>query len=291
MVVAALVTYGILLFDRRGFRPIELIIGALVSVVGLCFLIEMFIAPVAWGQAGLHSVVPSLPNAQALTIAVSMIGATIMPHAVYLHSGLAQARVPGRDITERRALLRFSNRECIIALGAAGAVNMAMVIMASAAFHAGHPDVAEIETAYHTLTPLLGAGAAAVFLVSLMASGISSAAVGTMAGQMIMQGFVGFRIPLAVRRLVTMLPAFVVVGLGVNATSALIVSQVVLSFALPLPMIALVLFTRRRDLMGEFANSRLLGALAVSGTAVILALNTVLLLQTFGVPVPFLSAG
>jgi manganese transport protein len=291
MVVAALVTYGILLFDRRGFRPIELIIGGLVSVVGLCFLIEMFIAPVAWGQAGLHSIVPSLPNAQALTIAVGMIGATIMPHAVYLHSGLTQARAPGRDMTERRTLLRFSNRECVIALGAAGAVNMAMVIMASAAFHAGHPDVAEIETAYHTLTPLLGAGAAAVFLISLMASGISSAAVGTMAGQMIMQGFVGFRIPLAVRRLVTMLPAFVVVGLGVNATSALIVSQVVLSFALPLPMIALVLFTRRRDLMGEFANSRLLSALAVSGTAVILALNIVLLLQTFGVPVPFFSAG
>ena len=257
MVVTGLITYGILLFDRRGFRPLELIIGGLVSVVGLCFLIEMFIAPVAWGQAGLHSVVPSLPNAEALTVAVGIIGATIMPHAVYLHSALTQGRAPGRDVKERRALLRFSNRECIIALAGAGAVNMAMVMMASAAFHAGHSDVAEIQTAYHTLTPLLGAGAAGVFLISLMASGISSSAVGTMAGQVIMQGFVNFRIPIAVRRLVTMVPAFVVIGYGANATNALVISQVVLSFALPLPMIALVLFTRRRDLMGEFVNSRL----------------------------------
>ena len=285
MVVTGLITYGILLFDRRGFRPLELIIGGLVSVVGLCFLIEMFIAPVAWGQAGLHSVVPSLPNAEALTVAVGIIGATIMPHAVYLHSALTQGRAPGRDVKERRALLRFSNRECIIALAGAGAVNMAMVMMASAAFHAGHSDVAEIQTAYHTLTPLLGAGAAAVFLISLMASGISSSAVGTMAGQVIMQGFVDFRIPIAVRRLVTMVPAFVVIGYGANATNALVISQVVLSFALPLPMIALVLFTRRRDLMGEFVNSRLTNTLAIGGTVVILALNAVLLLQTFGVPI------
>ena len=133
---------------------------------------------------------------------------------------------------------------------------MAMVMMASAAFHAGHSDVAEIETAYHTLTPLLGAGAAGVFLISLLASGISSSAVGTMAGQMIMQGFVGFRIPIWVRRLVTMLPAFVVVALGVNATNALVISQVVLSIALPLPMIALLIFTQRADIMGPFVNGR-----------------------------------
>jgi manganese transport protein len=291
MVVTALITYGILMFEGRGFRPIELIIGGLVCLIGLCFLIEMFIAPVAWGQAGLHSVTPSLPNAEALTVAVGIIGATIMPHAVYLHSGLTQARAPGRDIRERRALLRFSNRECIIALAGAGAVNMAMVMMAAAAFHAGHSDVSEIQTAYHMLTPLLGAGAATVFLISLMASGISSSAVGTMAGQMIMQGFVGFRIPIAVRRLITMAPAFVVIGLGINATHALVISQVILSLALPLPMIALVLFTRRRDLMGEFANRRLTNVVAIAGTGVILALNTVLLLQTFGVPIPGLPSG
>src|SRR5262249_21716786 len=159
--------------------------------------------------------------------------------------------------TERRKVLRFSNREVIIALVVAGLVNMAMVMMASGAFHAGHPEVAEIETAYHTLTPLLGIGAAGVFLLSLIASGISSSTVGTMAGQMIMQGFIRFRIPILVRRLVTMIPAFVVVALGANATGALVISQVVLSIALPLPMISLLIFTSRRDMMGQFVNSRL----------------------------------
>lgn len=290
MAVTAVVTYGILMVGGRGFRPMELIIGALVAVVGLCYLIEMFIAPVAWGQAGLGAVIPSMPDAAALTISIAIIGATVMPHAVYLHSGLTQHRAPGADARERRMLLRFSNWECIIALSIAGAINMAMIMMASSAFHAGHPDVAEIETAFHTLTPLLGGVAAAVFLISLMASGISSSVVGTMAGQMIMQGFVGFRIPVWVRRLVTMAPAFVVVALGVNATQALVVSQVVLSFALPIPMVALVLFTRRRDIMGEFANSRLTDAAAITGTVVVLCLNALLLLQTFGVPIPGLPA-
>ncbi len=148
----------------------------------------------------------------------------------------------------------------------AGAVNMAMVMMASAAFHLGHSDVAEIETAYHTLTPLLGTAAATVFLISLLASSVSSSAVGTMAGQTIMQGFVGFRIPIWLRRVVTMVPAFVVVGLGVNATSALVMSQVVLSLALPIPMIALAVFTRQRDIMGAFANGGLTQAAAIAGT-------------------------
>jgi manganese transport protein len=289
MAVTAAVTYGILLFEGRGFRPLELIIGGLVAVIGICFVIEMFVAPVAWGEAGLHSVLPNLPDAAALTLSVGIVGATVMPHAIYLHSGLTQQRVPPRNDGERRKLIRLSNTEVIIALGVAGLVNMAMVIMASAAFHAGHSDVAEIETAYRTLTPLLGGAAAAVFLVSLMASGISSSAVGTMAGQLIMQGFVGFRIPIWLRRLVTMVPALVVVALGVNVTEQLVLSQVVLSFCLPIPMIALVLFTRRRDIMGQFVNSRLTDIAAIAGTAIILALNVVLLLQTFGVEIPGLG--
>ena len=289
MVVTAIVTYGILLSQGRGFRPIELIIGGLVALISLCYLVEMFIAPVNWGQAALHSVVPSMPDAAAVTLSVGIVGATVMPHAIYLHSGLTQHRAPGRNARERRSLLRFSNRETIIALTVAGLVNMAMVMMASAAFHAGHSDVAEIQTAYHTLTPLLGGAAAAVFLISLMASGISSSAVGTMAGQVIMQGFVGFRIPIWLRRLVTMVPALVVVALGVNATQALVLSQVVLSLVLPVPVIALVIFTRRRAIMGEFANSRLTDVAAVAGTAIILALNVILLLQTFGVSIPGLD--
>lgn len=289
MAVTAVVTYGILLFDGRGFRPMELIIGALVSVIGICYVIEMFIAPVDWAAAGLGVITPSMPDAAALTISVGIIGATVMPHALYLHSGLTQHRATARNDAERKTLLRFSNWECVIALAVAGMVNMAMVIMAAAAFHAGHTDVAEIETAYHTLTPLLGGAAAMVFLISLMASGMSSSAVGTMAGQMIMQGFVGFHIPIWLRRLVTMLPAFVVVLMGVNTTDALVYSQVVLSFALPIPMIALVMFTRNPAIMGSFANKRLLDITAIVGTVIILCLNAVLLLQTFGVPVPGLG--
>ena len=286
MVVTGVVTYGILMFERHGFRALELIIGSMVGIIALCYLIEMFIVPIDWGSAALHTVLPQLADGQALLLAVGIIGATVMPHAVYLHSGLTQARTPVASDDERRMVLRFSNREVIIALTIAGMVNMAMVMMASGAFHAGHPEVAEIETAYHTLTPLLGIGAAGVFLLSLIASGISSSTVGTMAGQLIMQGFVGFRIPIWVRRLVTMIPAFVVVGLGTNATNALVISQVVLSIALPLPMIALLIFTRRSDIMGQFTNGRLTNIAAIVGTAVVLGLNVFLILQTFGVPIP-----
>jgi manganese transport protein len=284
MVATAVIVYAILMFDRFGFRPVELIIGNLVAVIGLCYLVEMFIAPVDWSAAAVHLVVPQLPDGQALLLAVGIIGATVMPHAVYLHSGLTQARIPARDAGETRKVVRISNTEVVVALSIAGAVNVAMVMMASSAFHAGHADVAEIETAYHTLTPLLGAAAAAVFLVSLLASGVSSSAVGTLAGQMIMQGFVAFRIPVWVRRLLTMIPAFVVVGLGVNATRALVVSQVLLSIALPLPMIALLMFTRRRDIMGEFVNGRLTQVAAAVGTAVVLGLNGVLIWQVVVAP-------
>jgi len=286
MTVTAVLTYGVLMFERFGFRPIELVIGSMVSIIALCYVAELFIAPVDWASAAVHTVLPQLPDTEALLLSVGIIGATVMPHAVYLHSGLTQARMPVRNDGERRKVLRFSNREVVIALAVAGLVNMAMVMMASGAFHAGHPDVAEIETAYHTLTPLLGIGAAGIFLLSLVASGISSSTVGTMAGQMIMQGFIRFRIPILVRRLVTMLPAFVVVALGANATSSLVISQVVLSIALPLPMISLLIFTSRRDIMGQFVNSRSTFIAALAGTAVVLLLNSFLILQTFGVSIP-----
>ncbi|HLY58696.1 MAG TPA: Nramp family divalent metal transporter, partial [Stellaceae bacterium] len=266
MAVTAIITYAILTMERSGFRPLEMIIGCFVAVIAGCYLLELFIAPVDWSAAAFHSVVPSLPDGDALGLAVAIIGATVMPHALYLHSGLTQARAATRNEDEKHIVLRWSNREVVIALAIAGLVNMAMLVTASGAFHAGHAEVAEIETAYHTLTPLLGAAASGLFLVSLIASGISSSAVGTLAGQMIMQGFVGFRIPVWARRLVTMLPAFVVVALGVDATRALVLSQIVLSLALPIPMVALVAFTGRKDIMGRFANSRPLQAAAIAGT-------------------------
>jgi len=288
MVVTAVVTYGILIFERRGFRPMELIIGTMVAIIGLCYLVELLIAEVDWSAAAVGLVTPSLPDGTALTIAVGIIGATVMPHAIFLHSGLTQTRVTLRNDDDRRKVLRFSNDEVVVALAIAGMVNVAMVIMAASAFHQGYSGVAEIETAYHTLTPLLGAAAASVCLVSLITSGISSSVVGTMAGQMIMQGFLHVRVPIWLRRLVTMVPAFGVVALGYNATDALVMSQVVLSIALPVPMIALIVFTSRRDVMGDYVTGRLVRGLAFAGAAVVLSLNFVLLAQTFGVPIPFL---
>jgi manganese transport protein len=289
LVVVGVAAYAMLLLQDRGFRPMEIMISGFVGIVGVSYLIELVIAPPDWSAFAYHTFVPQLQGGHSVTIAVGIIGATVMPHAIYLHSSLMQNRVPTVTDAERRRVLRFSNAEVLFALGIAGLINMAMVAMAAAVFHNGvYNEVADIGTAYRTLIPLLGAGAATVFLISLLASGLSSSVVGTMAGQVIMQDFVRFRIPLWVRRLVTMIPAFVVVALGVNATQALVLSQVVLSLVLPIPMIALVIFTARRDVMGNFVNRRLTNAAAVAAAIVVLALNAVLLLQVAGVALPFL---
>ncbi len=289
MVLTAIATYALLMLERRGFRPIELVISGLVGLIGICYVAELALRPPDWAAVAFHAVVPRIDGAAAVTLAVGIVGATVMPHAIYLHSALTQGRVPLHDDVERRKALAYSNREVVIALSLAGLVNMAMVAMAAAAFHAGHPDVAEIQTAYHTLGPLLGAGAASVFMISLIASGLSSSAVGTMAGQVIMQGFVGFRIPIWLRRLITMVPAIIVVGLGVDATQALVVSQIVLSLVLPVPVVALLIITSDARVMGRFCNSRRTVCAGISAAMLILALNAVLLLQTAGVSIPFLA--
>jgi manganese transport protein len=291
MVVTGVAVYAILAVQGRGWRPIELIIAGLVGVISLCYVVELFIAPPDWLASAAGLVTPALPDAAALTLAVGMIGATVMPHAIYLHSSLTQDRAPARDEAERRTLLRYSDIEVVVALTVAGLVNVAMVMMAAAAFHHGHSDVAEIETAYHTLVPLFGAAAGGIFMLSLIASGLSSSAVGTMAGQVIMQGFVHFRIPVWLRRAVTMIPAFAVVAYGVNATDALVYSQVVLSLALPVPMVALVVLIRRPDIMGVHVARPRTFVLAVVATVAVLALNVLLVLQTAGVAVPGLEAG
>jgi manganese transport protein len=279
MGVTGLITYAILAVGGGGYRPLELIIGSLIAAIGASYLLELFIVPPDWGRAFHGAFVPALPDHAAVILAVGIVGATVMPHAIYLHSGLTQARAPARNDAERRALLRYSNREVLVALTGAGLVNAAMVAMAASAFHAGHRDVAEIETAYHTLGPLLGGAAAGIFLVSLMASGISSSVVGTMAGQVIMQGFTGWRIPVLVRRLVTMLPAFLVVAAGYDATRCLVISQVVLSLVLPVPMVALLVLSGRQDVMGAFVTGRRLMLVAAVATGLTLVLNGVLLAQ------------
>lgn len=289
MGVTAIITYGLLAIQGKGFRPMEKLIAVFVGTIGLCYLAEILIAPIDWPEFAVGLTTPQLPDHAALMIAVGIIGATVMPHAIYLHSGLTQSRAIIKTDAERRKVVHFSNIEVVVALSVAGMVNMAMVMMAASAFHQGHSDVAEIETAYHTLTPLLGAAAAGVFLVSLIASGVSSSVVGTMAGQMIMQGFLHIRLPVWLRRLVTMVPAFAVVAAGVNATDALVMSQVVLSIALPIPMIALIIFTSRRDIMGDYVTSIPVRVLAIIGAAVVLGLNFILLALFFGIPVPFLE--
>ena len=291
MVVTAILTYAFLTVQKRGFRPMELIIGALVSAIGLCYLIELFIAPIDWRAAAFHTFAPQLPDPGALTLAVGIIGATLMPHALYLHSGLTQDRAPARTEDERRKLLRYSNFEVVFALTLAGLVNMAMVMMAASAFHEGHSDVAEIETAWATLTPLLGPAAGVAFLVALLASGLSSSTVGTMAGQMVMQGFIGWRVPLAVRRLVTMIPALLFAAWGVNATNGIVISQVILSLALPAPLIPLILLTRNKRVMGAYVNGAWTDGAAILGGAAIIGLNAILLLQALGVAIPALSTG
>jgi manganese transport protein len=281
LLITFAITWGLLTFQSRGFRPIELIITGFVGIISLAYLIELFIAPPDWGQVFYHTIVPQLTGADSVTLAVGIVGATVMPHAIYLHSALMTNRVKACTDGQRRRLVKFSNLEVVIALTLAGLVNMAMVAMAATMFHKGHSDVGEIETAYHTLLPLMGVVAAGAFMASLLASGLSSSVVGTMAGQVIMQDFVGFQIPMWVRRAVTMVPAIVVVAMGVNATDALVLSQVVLSLVLPVPMIALLVLIRRPAVMARFTIGRPLQALALAATVVVLALNSILLLQTF----------
>jgi manganese transport protein len=281
LLITFAITWGLLTFQSRGFRPIELLITGFVGIISIAYLIELFIAPPDWGQVLFHTVVPQLAGADSVTLAVGIVGATVMPHAIYLHSALMTNRVKASTTEQRRRLVRFSNIEVGIALSLAGLVNMAMVTMAATMFHRGHSDVGEIETAYHTLLPLMGVVAAGAFMASLLASGLSSSVVGTMAGQVIMQDFVGFRIPMWVRRAVTMVPAVVVVAMGVQATDALVLSQVVLSLVLPVPMIALLVLIRRPAVMGALRIGPKVQALAVLGTVVVLALNGILLLQSF----------
>ncbi|WP_428488220.1 Nramp family divalent metal transporter [Rhodopila sp.] len=283
LLITFAITWGLLMVQSRGFRPIELIITGFVGIIGLSYLIEMIIAPPDWGAFAFHSVVPRLTNADSVALSVGIIGATVMPHAIYLHSAMMPGRVHAQGDAERRRLLLFSNIEVVAALTVAGLINMAMLAMAATMFHRGHADVGEIKTAYHTLLPLLGGVAAAAFMTSLLASGISSSVVGTMAGQSIMQDFVGFRIPLWVRRVATLLPALVVVWAGVQPTQALVLSQVVLSLFLPVPMIALLVLIRRPAVMAQFAINRFVQTLAVIATVTVLGLNVILLLQTLGI--------
>ncbi len=280
--ITGVITYLILLLERRGFRPLEAVITGLVGVIAISYIIETFFSHPDWGQVSFHTIVPWLGGSQSMLFSVGIIGATVMPHVIYLHSSLTQQRIIPRTEREARRIFHLSIPDVVLAMGLAGLINMAMLYMAAATFHAhGRSGVADITTAYQTLTPLLGGAASFIFAVSLLASGLSSSTVGTMAGQVIMQGFVGFTIPIWVRRLVTMLPAVIVAWIGLNPTNTLVISQVVLSFVLPLPVITLIMFTSRRDLMGTLVNKLITTLAAIACSVVILGLNLWLLYSTF----------
>lgn len=285
--VTGAVTYAALLLQSHGFRTIETVIATLVGVIGASYLAETLLARPDWGQIAYHSVVPWLGGPDSVMLAAGIVGATVMPHALYLHGSLTQARRAPGAAARIWSQIRASNLDIGAALGLAGVINLAMMYMAAAMFHDGaHDGVADIETAYQTLGPLLGHAAAGIFLLSLLASGLSSSVVGTMAGQVVMQGFVGWRIPLWLRRALTMTPAMAISAMGVNATETLVISQVVLSLVLPVPMLTLILFTSRSNVMGEMVNSRTVTIVGAVAASAILALSVALLVQNVRVSLP-----
>lgn len=279
MVLAGVLTYLLLMLQVRGFRSVELMIGALVAVIGISYIIQVWILPVSWAAALRQTFVPTALPPDAFMLAAGIVGATVMPHALFLHSGLVNTRVRPRSASETSQLLRYSNREVVAALAAAGCINLAMVVVSAGAFHGAHAEVAGIEDAYITLAPLFGASAGLVFLVGLIASGLSSSVVGTMAGQMVLQGFLRVRLPVWMRRLITMVPAFIVIGAGMDVTQALVLSQVVLSMVVPFPMAALIWLARRPDLMGQHAAGRGLVLVATVGAVLVAGLNGALLVH------------
>jgi manganese transport protein len=279
--ITAAVAFAILALEQRGYRRFELAIAGLLGLVALGFIYDVIVVgnQSAAGIAG--GLVPGFSGSQSLFLAMGIIGATVMPHVVYLHSALTQRRIEARDDDERRELLRFIRLDCAIGLGTAGLINLAMLCVAVAIFNrTGNTGVDSIEAAHDGLSTLVGGGAALAFAVALLASGLSSSSVGTYAGQVVMQGFIARRIPLFVRRAVTMTPALVVLGLGLPTTDTLVISQVVLSFGIPFALVPLILFTRRADLMGALVNRRATTAAASLVATVIIALNVFLVADT-----------
>jgi manganese transport protein len=284
--LTAVATFLILGLERHGFRPLEAVITILVGIVAGCYLVEtvleMALGRLAWGQMMVHAVVPQFSGMESVVLAAGILGATVMPHAIFLHSALTQGRVVVRNDSLLRRLYRFELVDVGVAMTIAGFVNAAMLIMAAATFHtSGYATVGTIEEAYRTLEPLLGTAASWVFAVSLLAAGLSSSAVGTMAGQVIMQGFLHRHIPPWVRRAVTMAPSLAVIFAGLDPTRTLVISQVVLSFGLPFAIIPLVMFTSRRARMGVLVNRKFTTLAVAVIAALIVLLNFYLLYQTF----------
>ncbi|MDU1575833.1 MULTISPECIES: Nramp family divalent metal transporter [Pantoea] len=274
-VLTGVATFLILMLQSRGQKPLELVIGSLLLFVAAAYIVELFFSQPKVSELVTGMALPSLPTSEAVFLAAGVLGATIMPHVIYLHSALTQGG-PSGNKSQRYSSTKL---DVAIAMTIAGFVNLAMMATAAAAFHfSGHSGIAELDQAYLTLTPLLGHAAATVFGLSLVAAGLSSTVVGTLAGQVVMQGFIRFHIPLWVRRLVTMLPSFIVIMAGWDPTRILVMSQVLLSFGIALALVPLLSFTGNREIMGEMVNSRLMQNAGRAIVVLVVALNAYLLI-------------
>jgi len=278
--ITAVVAFAVLGLQRRGHRRFEVVIAGMLGVVMLGFLYDTLRIGFDVGAAA-GGLVPGFQGSDSVLLATGILGATVMPHVIYLHSALTQRRVPVHDDEDRRRILRFQRVDVTIAMGLAGVANMAMLIVAASLFHSqGMTGVESIEDAHAGFGDLVGPGAALAFALALLASGLASSSVGTLAGQVVMQGFIARTIPIVLRRLVTMAPALVVLGVGTDPTNALVLSQVVLSFGIPFALVPLVLLTRRRDVMGTLVNRRITTVAATIAAGLIIALNVFLLIRT-----------
>jgi manganese transport protein len=280
--LTAVGAFAILELQRRGFRPLEAAIAGMVGVIVLAFSFQMFYAQPEGDRilAGLFT--PQFAGTESVLLAAGILGATVMPHVIYLHSALTQRRVVGRTEQEKKKIFRFELIDVVIAMAIAGTINASMLIMAAALFYtSGVTDVGDIDVAFEQLRVMVSDNSAIIFGVALLASGFASSSIGTMAGQVVMQGFINRQIPLWLRRLITMSPALVILAIGVNASYALVMSQVVLSFGIPFALIPLLLFCRNRGLMGGLVNHRLTTTVATVVVALIVSLNIFLLYQTF----------
>jgi manganese transport protein len=282
--LTGVVTFAILALQRLGLRAFEAVIVAFIATIGACYLAELWFAHPPLGTVALHAVKPEFRGSESVLLAVGILGATVMPHVIYLHSALTANRVVPSNDAEAKRLYRYTKIDVVIAMSIAGLINMAMLVVAATVFYgSGLPDIESLEGAWRTLEPVLGGAASTLFALALLASGLASSTVGTLSGQVVMQGFINRQIPVFVRRLVTMLPALIVAAIGLNPSRTLVLSQVVLSFGIPFALIPLVWFTSRRHLMGGLVNRKTTTAVAAAVALLISSLNVFLLAQTFHV--------
>ncbi len=280
--ITAFITFLILGLETYGFRPLELVITFIVGIISLCYLLEIVISKPDITEVLFHSVVPQFKGSESILIATGILGATVMPHVIFLHSSLTQGRIVTKDPVQLKKLLRFEIIDVTIAMGLAGLINASMLMMsASTFFKEGLTGIRGLEDAYHTLAPLLGPAAGIFFAISLLAAGLSSSSVGTMSGQVIMQGFMKKQIPIWIRRTITIVPSLIVIIIGLDPTRTLVLSQVVLSFGLPFAVIPLIIFTCRKKIMGVLVNHPLTTLISVLIAALIIFLNFLLLYQIF----------